>query len=271
MRLFDPGSGRCFPVDDRRLRRLALQPFRQPVFIGQRFARGPTRGLAQRLERGLRAILGLAYDAGEISIPHNGDKAGNAARAVLVQLDELRARHFRAQHPAVQHFRQRQIVNETGMREHLVGNVDALDGASRQRPPRRGFGRSGRCLAIQRDLACQFPITGADVAGSRYLAVADGKRVDADAKALGGQAKKDLPDFRTDVANRAAGLLHGQAAGGDAFVGTACRGGADRPHAAYIEVEFVGGDLGQRGDDALPDLHLAGRNHHMPFRRNFDP
>ena len=86
-----------------------------------------------------------------------------------------------------------------------------------------------------------------------------------------GGGKKDLPHFGTDMANRAAGLLHRQAAGGDAFVGTAGRGGADHPHAADVDVEFVGGDLGQRGDDALPDLHLAGRNHHVPFRRNLDP
>jgi hypothetical protein len=107
------------------------------MFVGQRFLRGPRRALAQHLEGGLRAILGLAHHAYKISIANNRHKAGNAARAILSQLHKLCRRNFRSQDPAMQHSWQRLIVNETGMREYLVWNVHALNRASRQRAPRR--------------------------------------------------------------------------------------------------------------------------------------
>ena len=40
--------------------------------------------LAQRLERGLGAILGFAHHACEIAVAHDGDQAGNGARAILL-------------------------------------------------------------------------------------------------------------------------------------------------------------------------------------------
>ena len=111
----------------------AFQPLRQPVFIGQRFARRPCRALAQRLERGLGAILGFADHAREISVAHDGDQAGNGARAILRHADEFCRRHLRSQHAAMQHAGQRLVVNETGMGENLVGNIQPLNGISGQR------------------------------------------------------------------------------------------------------------------------------------------
>jgi hypothetical protein len=42
-------------------------------------------------------------------------------------------------------------------------------------------------------------------------------------------------------------------------------------HAADLDIEFVGGDLGQRRHDALPDLHLARRDHDVPIGREAHP
>jgi hypothetical protein len=119
---------RRFGVDNRRFHRLALQPVRQPVLVGQRFTSGPHRGFAQRLQRGLRAVLGLTHYAHKISIADDRDKAGNAARSVVSQFHECRRRHLRSQHPAMQHCWQGLVVDEAGMRKHLVGNIHPLHG-----------------------------------------------------------------------------------------------------------------------------------------------
>ena len=41
--------------------------------------------------------------------------------------------------------------------------------------------------------------------------------------------------------------------------------------AGNIDVELVGCDLRQRGDNALADFDLAGRHHDLPVRRKFQP
>ncbi len=69
--------------------------------------------------------------------------------------------------------------------------------------------------------------------------------------------RKICRDFGAGRAQRAAGMLDGQTARGDAFVRAGGRRGAHHLHAADIDIELVGGDLRQRGDDALPDLDLA--------------
>jgi hypothetical protein len=67
-----------------------------------------------------------------MAVAHDGDEAGNAARGILRHVDEFCRRYLRSQHPAMQHPGQRRIVNETRMREHLVGNIDALNRISGQ-------------------------------------------------------------------------------------------------------------------------------------------
>src|SRR6202035_2178369 len=84
-------------------------------------------------------------------------------------------------------------------------------------------------------------------------------------------AKKDVSDFSTGLPDRAARLLHRKAARGDPLIGAVGRRRPDYLHPADIDVEFVGGDLGQRGDDALADLYLARRERQMPFGREPDP
>src|ERR1700680_3356399 len=66
-------------------------------------------------------------------------------------------------------------------------------------------------------------------------------------------------------------MLHRKTAGGDAFIRAARGRSTDHLPPADIDVEFVGGDLGQRGDDALADLYLARRERQMPFGREPDP
>ena len=172
----------------------------------------------------------------------------------------------------MQHAGQRGIVNEAGMRENLVGDIEPLNGISGKHALRRSFGHgTRRRLAIQRDIFGELPVAGPDIAGAGDDAIVDVERVDSDAQPIGGEFKKDLPDFGADLPDGAARLLHRKTARGDALVGAARRRRADHLHAADIDIEFVGGDLGQRRHDALPDLDLSRRDRHVSLRRKPDP
>ena len=137
--LFRRCRGCRFLVDDRRFRRLRFQERGQLVFIGQRFAHGPHRPLAQRLERGLRAILGFADHAREIAVAHDGDEAGHRAGAVFRQSVSF-ARAFSGRSTRPCSIPATPIVDEARPREHLVGNIHALHGTSSQRACVAGFG-----------------------------------------------------------------------------------------------------------------------------------
>src|SRR6266404_5170199 len=120
--------------------------------LGATIAPGPAHrgGLTQGAERMLRAILGLADDAGEIAIAHDGDKAGNGTRVILGQSDESGSGEFGSQHAAMQHPGQSEIVNETGMRENLIWNIHPLNRFSGKGALRRGFRRRAwRSVAVQ--------------------------------------------------------------------------------------------------------------------------
>ena len=72
-------------------------------------------------------MLGFADHAGKTAVTHDRDETGHRPSAILLQFHELRSRVFRPQHAAVQHSRQRLIVDEARPGEHLVGNVDPLN------------------------------------------------------------------------------------------------------------------------------------------------
>ncbi len=207
-RLFDR-AGRRLVVDNDGLRRLGFQPLRQRGFIGQRCAGRPCCALAQGFERGLGAVFGFADDACEISVAHDRDKTGNGARAVFRKVDEFCSGELRSQHAAMQHPRQRLVVNETPMRKNLVWNIHPLNRTSGKRAPCRSFGcRTRRRVTIQRDVAGELPVAGPDIAGSGDGAILDLERVDIDAQPIGGDAEKDLPDLGAGLPDGAAGLLH---------------------------------------------------------------
>ena len=217
-------------------------------------------------------MLGFADDAGKIAVTDDGDETGDRAGAVFAEFDQFRARVVRPQHAAVQHARQRLIVDEARPGEHLVGNIDPLHRMSGQRALRRSLRRyARRSVAIERNVVGQFPIAGPDIAGSRNGAVLDAERIDINTQPFRSQLQKDLANLRAGVAQRAAGLLDRETARGNALVGA--RGGrsADHLHAGQIDIEFVGGDLRQRGHDALSDLDLARRHRHLSRVREFQP
>ena len=263
----------CFPgVDNRRFHRLRFQEGRQVVFIGQCFAARPCRALAQGLQRRLGRMLGLADDARKIPITYDGHDTRNGICAILLQFCEHSAGNFRPQHAAMQHSRQHGIVDEALPRKHLVGNVEPPHRVACQRTLLDRFLRdTRRCIAIQRNLAGQLPIARPHIAGAGDGTVFDAERVDGGSQSIRCRREKNMPDLRAGVPQCAAGLLDRQAPRGDALIGARRRRGANHPHAGHVDIEFVGGDLRQRGDDALSDLDLAGRDRHLSVRRKLQP
>lgn len=208
-----------FGVDDPGLDRLALQERSQIVLVRQRLARRPCCALAQSFQRSLGAVLGFADDAREAAVPHDGDEPANRARCRFIERDELCVRHLGPQHTAMQHVRQRRVVNEARPREHLIGNVDPLNrlpgNAARGGRLRDRF--RGRA-AIERDLAGELPVAGPDIARSGHRAIIDVERRCFDAEPLRRCCEEQPAHLGADLAKRAARLLDREAARGDAFV-----------------------------------------------------
>ncbi len=172
----------------------------------------------------------------------------------------------------MQHSGQGRIVNEAGMGENLVGNIQPLHGVSGKAAARRCFGHRARGgMTVERNFAREFPVAGADIAGPGNGAIDDIERIGSDTEAVGRGNQENLPDFGADLPDRAPRLLHGKTAGSDTFIGTARRRCANHLHAGDIDIKLVGGDLGQRRHDALPDLDLARRDRHLSLRRDADP
>ena len=72
-------------------------------------------------------MLGLADDTGKTAVAYDCNKTGHRARAILPQFQRVRARVLRPQHAAMQHSRQRLIVDESRPAQNLVRNVDPLN------------------------------------------------------------------------------------------------------------------------------------------------
>ena len=86
-----------------------------------------------------------------------------------------------------------------------------------------------------------------------------------------GGAEQELARLGAREANRGAALLDRLAAGGHALVGRPGRVAGHHLDPAVVDVELVGGDLGERGRDALAELDLAGEHRHRPVRVDAQP
>ena len=80
------------------------------------------------------------------------------------------------------------------------------------------------------------------------------------AELLGGEVDQDRAHFGAREPQRGAAVLDRQAAGGLAFVRRAAGVAGDDPDPRERQIELLGRDLRQGGEDALPQLHLAGED-----------
>ena len=131
---------------------LLIQPRRSPS-SGSASPGCQTRRRGQRLEPRQRRVLGLGHDAGEAAVAHHRHHAWHGLRPGLVERGQRRAGRRRAQHAGMQQAGQGEVVDEARAAEHLVGDVDALRGSSREAPRGGGLGRDrGGGVAVEQAL-----------------------------------------------------------------------------------------------------------------------
>ncbi len=133
---------------------------------------------------------------------------------------------------------------------------------------RRAF-RTG--FAIEIDARCEFAVGDLAAVRRRDHAVGDRELIARHTEALGGEIEQDRPHLRARHAQRGAAVLDRLAAGGLAFVRRLAGIAGDHLDACEREVEFLGRDLRQRGQDALPELDLAGEDRGAAVRADADP
>ncbi len=124
---------------------------------------------------------------------------------------------------------------------------------------------------MQVGVAGQLPVGHLAPVGRGNDTVGDGEPGSVDPEALGGEVDEDRPHFCTRKAQRHAAVLDRLAAGGDAFVGSFLGVSGNHVQARQRQVELLGGDLRQRGDDALAELDLAGAHRCAAVGRDANP
>ena len=208
---------------------------------------------AQLRRRGDRVLFALGEHAEEAAVAND--------RGALRFPTEIKFRKtMRRPHDApMQHVRQHHVLHVA----RLAGEL------GRQVAPRRAgaddaVGRRRLQRRRARDLALdvrQLPV-GDAAARAADRAVVDRELGRLAPSTLRRAAEHQRAQLGAGHAQRLAALLDRQAAGGHAFVRAV--GGARRQHAdsRKIDTQLLGGDLRQRGEDALPELDLAARDRH---------
>ncbi len=172
----------------------------------------------------------------------------------------------------MQHAGQGHVVHEAGTAVHLVGDVEPCRSGAGQRALDRRLGcDAGRGLALEQAVLGQLPVAGAQVARAGDGAVPHLQALRGHPQPLARRVQEGGARLRAGIAQRHAGMLDGIAARGHPLVGAGGRAGRHHAHARDVDIELVGDDLGNGGQDALPDLDLAGKYLHDPFWAEAQP
>ena len=252
---------------------LALQPrgllllgLDAPHIVPRRMQRGGGRG-------GLGDALDRADEGHEIGFAHDLQFAlRGAADRGLVERRQGGAAAGLAQRPGMQQVFRHEVVHESGA-AHLRRQVDARHALADHLVGRGGLRRRrpGDRLA-EIDLGRDRPVV---LAGRRAvlqeLSVDHRELVAAAIEPERRPLQRLGAHLGADQPHRAAGHFDRQRRRRVELVGT--MGGVARQHGDAIErhVELVGRDLADGGDDALPDLDLAGGDAHGAVGLEADP
>src|SRR6516164_8787394 len=112
---------------------------------------------------------------------------------------------------------------------------------------------------MQIRLAREFPIRhGLAVVADRAVFHRRGVVAMVQVHPLGGEIEQHLAHLGAGVAQRDAAVLDRLASRGEAFIGCLSGIAGDERDALRLDLELVGGDLLERGEDSLTKLNLAG-------------
>ena len=155
----------------------------------------------------------------------------------------------------------------------LVGNVETLHGAADDMvgAGKFGFNLAGG-LAIEQVVIGERPVSGQPVgAAHAYGAVGDFEVGERHFEPRCRGLEVNGARLGAGVAQRGARFLHRHAARGHLLVGAGGGACGHHAHPCKGDVEFLGGDLRQRGDDALADFDLARIDRHIAVGVEFEP
>jgi len=205
-----------------------------------------------------RHLLALGNHTQEVPVPHDGDDSRQCHGRTGVDVLQAGTARGGSHHSAVQHPVQREVVHEPRTWRQLVRQVDprhigADDPIGRDRLRLCDTGSR----AIEQSVVGEFPVCRGSSIGCGDGAVGDHQLLFGHVPPGGGRPEIDQPRLGTGRAQRGAGMLDGQAARRVPLVGTGAGGRSDHPHARDVDVQLLGGDLGQRGEHALPEFDLA--------------
>jgi len=266
-------SSRRARFHDAVARALAANPIRLAGVGGRLGAPGPHRKLASGLRRPHHRQFIIGCERNEVAGAQDIDRrTGCAPHRGFVEVSQARAGPRTAQHARVQQIVRCEVMDEGGAR-HLVRQIQP-----RQAPPddavvRRRLGRRvGGRRAGKVDVACDRPVVLADVATRAHeTAVLDGEGLDRASEPVRDMAKKGRPHLGADEANGGARDRDRIAARGKAFPRTRRSLPGDDAQPRRGDVQLLGRDLRQGGEDALADFDLAGRKPHAARFLEADP
>ncbi len=179
----------------------------------------------------------------------------------------------RAHDPRVQQTRHREVVHEHRFAPYFGRQVDSCDAlADDVVSIRRLFGDALFDLHAERPAALHVPIADGSVRPRHAdLAVDHAQRRHLDTEVHRGALEHDATRVCARLPQRAAAILHRHRSGRDEFVRRTARHGRFDADACRKHVEFLCSDRGERGQNALADLHLAGADHNRVARFDLHP
>ncbi len=254
-------------------RRLAFEPIRLARLRRRSCTAVPDRDPARGFGRPHHRNLVVRGESHEVARAHNVDRcAGGAPHRRLVERRQPRPGPWTTQHPRMEYIVGREIVDE-GRAPELVRKIEPRQASPHDAIRRRRLGcRLAACRPRQVDLAGHGPVVLPDIAaGPQEPAVLDGERCEWTGQPIRDLPQEERPYLRADQANCAARYGDRIAARGEAFRRARRRLSRDDAQPLGRDVELLGRDLRQRGEDALTDLDLAGGKPHAARLLEADP
>jgi len=159
----------------------------------------------------------------------------------------------------MQHARKPHVLDERRAARDLARNIetrnrfahDLVNGGRLRR-------RFGARFTVE--IGIEIAVTDFASVRRRNHAVGSRQLVHRDAEPLGGEIDQDRARFGGGHAQRRTAVLDRLATGGLSLVRRLPGVAGDHLDAGQRQIELFGRDLRERGDDALPQLHLAGEN-----------